>query len=285
MSSRSPVAGAAPYPIAVTAPTRSSSCDPCRVEAHAGRLGREVDGRVDAVELVELALDPRDAAGARHSLDLEGHRGGIGVRGHASTIPPGGTSRLVSRVRGPERRHRPAAAGAGAPRPVRLRGSALRDRAGAPDRDGVRPGRPAVRRAGDRPDRRRGRRQREAARARTRVPRAARARLERPTPLRLVARAPGQPEPGRQDPARATHAAQGSTERPPPAGQRRRRRRRAPLPRIGIDVRRLQGEGREERDDPLGPPGRPRPAHRREGPAQPVRARGPTGDRSPVRRP
>ena len=31
--------------------------DPCRVEAHAGGLGREVDRRVDAVELVELPLD------------------------------------------------------------------------------------------------------------------------------------------------------------------------------------------------------------------------------------
>ena len=56
-----------------------------------------------------------------------------------------------------------------------------------------------------------------------------------------------------------------------------------PLPRIGIDVRRLQGEGREERDDPLRPPERPRPADRREGPAQPVRARVPTWDRPPVR--
>ena len=184
---------------------------------------------------------------------------------------------------GPSGEHRSAPTGARAARPVRLLGSALRDRADAADRDGVRPGRPAVRRAGDRPDRRRGRRQREAARARARVPRAARARLERPTPLRLVARAPGQPEPRRQDAARAAHAAQGAAERPPPAGQRRRRRRRAPLPRLGIDVRRLQGEGREERHDPLRPPERPRPAHRREGPAQPVRARGPTGNRSPVR--
>ena len=34
-------------------------------------LGRVVDGRLDAVELVQLALDPRGARGARHALEVE----------------------------------------------------------------------------------------------------------------------------------------------------------------------------------------------------------------------
>ena len=45
--------------------------DPRRVERHRALLGREVDGRVDAVELVELPLDPVRARGARHPLECE----------------------------------------------------------------------------------------------------------------------------------------------------------------------------------------------------------------------
>jgi hypothetical protein len=55
-------------------------------------LGREVDGRLDAVELVELPLDPANARGARHALEVEPHllpglglgRGGR-ARAHAAS--------------------------------------------------------------------------------------------------------------------------------------------------------------------------------------------------------
>ena len=42
-----------------------------RVEGDARALGREVDGRVDAVELVQLALDARGARRARHPVEIE----------------------------------------------------------------------------------------------------------------------------------------------------------------------------------------------------------------------
>ena len=45
--------------------------DPRRVERHRGLLGRVVDGGVDAVELVELSLDPVGARRTRHPLECE----------------------------------------------------------------------------------------------------------------------------------------------------------------------------------------------------------------------
>jgi hypothetical protein len=45
--------------------------DAARVVADRRLLGRVVDVRVDPVELVQLALDPRRARGAGHSLEDE----------------------------------------------------------------------------------------------------------------------------------------------------------------------------------------------------------------------
>ncbi len=67
---------------------------PLGVEANGGSLGREVHGRVDAVELVEAALDPARAGRAGHPLKrqvdplarVENSRAG-GVS-HTLTIPP-----------------------------------------------------------------------------------------------------------------------------------------------------------------------------------------------------
>ena len=42
-----------------------------RVVAHGRLLGREVHGRVDALQLVELPLDAGDARRARHALEIE----------------------------------------------------------------------------------------------------------------------------------------------------------------------------------------------------------------------
>jgi hypothetical protein len=42
-----------------------------RIAADGRLLGREVDGRLDAVELVELVLDPPHARGAGHALEIE----------------------------------------------------------------------------------------------------------------------------------------------------------------------------------------------------------------------
>ena len=165
----------------------------------------------------------------------------------------------------------------------RLGRRALRVRADAPDRDGVRPRRPALRRAGDRTDRRRRRREHEAARRRARVHRGARSRVEGHAPLRLLEGAARQPQPRRQAARRPQGAAEEAPERPPPAGQRRRRARRPALSRQRLDVRRLRREGPAERDDPLGAPGRPRPEDRRDGAAQSVRARRSAADRTPVR--
>jgi hypothetical protein len=41
------------------------------VEGDAGPLGGEVDRRIDSAEPVEALLDPKDAAGAGHALELE----------------------------------------------------------------------------------------------------------------------------------------------------------------------------------------------------------------------
>src|SRR5262249_21256755 len=55
---------------------------------HRRLLGGEVDGRIDAVELLELALDPCDARRTRHALDVEANlrRGRMGC-GHAASYP------------------------------------------------------------------------------------------------------------------------------------------------------------------------------------------------------
>ena len=210
--------------------------------------------------------------------------GGIGgVDGQTLSIPPGGTHRRDTRARRPKHEHGPASPRAGAARSGRVRRRALRDRLAAPDGDGLRPRRTALRRAGDGADRRRGRGKREAAHPRARVQHAARPRLERAAPLRLVARPARQPQPPRQVPGRAPHAAEGVAVRPPPAGQRRRRQRRPPLLRLGLDVRRLRGEGPAQRDHPLGAPERSRGARRRARVAQPLRALPPAGHGTAVR--
>ena len=92
-----------------------------------------------------------------------------------------------------------------------------------------------------------------------------------------------QPHALRQAARQPQGTAEEPPERPPPAGQRRRRPRRPSLSRQRLDVRRLRREEPAERDDPLGPPGRPRPRGRRDGAAQPVRARRRAADRTPVR--
>ena len=58
---------------------RSPTAAPCTVAC----VGREVDGRLDAVEPVQAALDPRRARGARHALEVEPD---FGLRAHGSTI-------------------------------------------------------------------------------------------------------------------------------------------------------------------------------------------------------
>ena len=68
---------------------------PARVVGDARLLGSEVDGRLDAVQLVQRPLDSRHAARARHPLDGEADacaRLKLGDRGHDVTIiPQGGT--------------------------------------------------------------------------------------------------------------------------------------------------------------------------------------------------
>src|SRR6185503_5497750 len=51
--------------------------------AHSRLLGREVDGRLDAVELVQLLLDARRAGSAGHALEIEADLSGLQRTGHA----------------------------------------------------------------------------------------------------------------------------------------------------------------------------------------------------------
>ena len=78
-----------------------------RVERHRRRLGRVVHGRLDAVELVELALDPRGARSARHALDVEPELLLLGGRdGHQADLVPRFLDRGADR--GVVQRARPA---------------------------------------------------------------------------------------------------------------------------------------------------------------------------------
>ena len=67
---RASAASAARYPAASTAASRSRRRR-LRIEAHRRLLGRVVHRRLDAVELVQLALDAVRARGARHALEGE----------------------------------------------------------------------------------------------------------------------------------------------------------------------------------------------------------------------
>ena len=62
-------------------------CDALRVVGDGSRLGGEVDGRLDAVELVQRALDARCAGSAGHPFQRERRvltlsRAGLGDRSH-----------------------------------------------------------------------------------------------------------------------------------------------------------------------------------------------------------
>ena len=66
--------------------------DALRIEAHRRLLGRVVDRRLDAVELVQLALDAVRARGARHALEREiDSRRGLVRHGLAHHAPLGST--------------------------------------------------------------------------------------------------------------------------------------------------------------------------------------------------
>ena len=72
------------------APRRARRRVDGRVAAHRRLLGREVDRRLDAVELVQLPLDARDARRARHALEVEAdlaRRLATHGRGHAASYP------------------------------------------------------------------------------------------------------------------------------------------------------------------------------------------------------
>ena len=78
-----------------------ADADPAGVVAHGGGLGREVHGRVDAVEVVQLSLDPVRAGRARHPLEREvdalTHTGRDGR--HREIIPPPGIRGYVNSMR------------------------------------------------------------------------------------------------------------------------------------------------------------------------------------------
>ena len=74
----------APYPTDSIVEITSSIAEPGRPDVDARLLGGVVDGCGDAVELVELALDPGRARRARHARDVEVEHVEIGDRQNAS---------------------------------------------------------------------------------------------------------------------------------------------------------------------------------------------------------
>src|SRR5581483_1008849 len=65
--------------------------DAARLERDRGRLGGVVHGRVDALEAVQLPLDPRGARRAGHALDRE--LDALDRCRHMAMIPAGGIER------------------------------------------------------------------------------------------------------------------------------------------------------------------------------------------------